>query len=64
MSPHSFCRATVSLKHIEVDKDEQTRSLPAMAKRRNKLERCGLCALLPSEEILKHVEIGKGADVF
>ena len=31
------------LKHIEVDKDEQTRSLPAIGSRsRNKLEECGL----------------------
>ena len=31
------------LKHIEVDKDEQTRSVPAIGKRsRNKLERRGL----------------------
>ena len=31
------------LKHIEVDKDEQTRSLPAIgARSRNKLEKCRL----------------------
>lgn len=47
----------LKLKHIEVDKDEQTRSLPAIGTRsRNKLEKYGLSAL--SVQVLDYVLIG------